>query len=161
MGRGYQRTLQSGDRAPDQPLVTLDGDPVRTPGLWRDAPALLAFYKASCPTCQLTMPFLERLRAGGARVFAIAQDPPATVRAFNSEFDIPDMPTFIDPAAQGYPASDAFGLTHVPSLFFVQPDGLIAWDSVGFVRLDLEDLAQRLGIPIFHNGDIVPAAKAG
>jgi hypothetical protein len=71
------------------------------------------------------------------------------------------MPTLIDPAADGYPASDAFGLTHVPTLFLVQPDGVITWDSVGFVRIDLEDLSRRLDIPIFHNGDIVPAAKAG
>jgi peroxiredoxin len=161
MGRGYQRTLQSKDRAPDQPLFTLAGEPLRTPDLWRDGPALLAFYKASCPTCQLTLPFLERLRAGGARVFAIAQDKPSTARAFNTEFDLPDMPTLIDPAADGYPASDAFGLTHVPSMFLVQPDGVITWDSVGFVRIDLEDLSRRLDIPIFHNGDIVPAAKAG
>ncbi len=29
-------------------------------------PALLAFYKISCPVCQLTAPYLERLAAGSA-----------------------------------------------------------------------------------------------
>ena len=57
--------------------------------------------------------------------------------------------------------SARFELMREESLFLVQPDGVITWDSVGFVRIDLEDLSRRLDIPIFHNGDIVPAAKAG
>lgn len=161
MGRDFQRTLQTGDRAPAKPLQALDGTAASTNELWREAPALLAFYKASCPTCQLALPFLERLRAGGVRVFCIAQDNAATARSFNAEFGMPGMPTFIDPAADGYPASDAFGLTHVPSLFLIETDGRISWDSIGFYRIDLEQLSDRLNAPIFHDGDIVPAAKAG
>jgi peroxiredoxin len=161
MGRGIHRTLQTGDRAPDQPLWTLDGEPARTGELWKDAPALLAFYKASCPTCQLALPFLERLRAAGAKVFCIAQDNAVTARRFNADFGMEPMPTLIDAAGDGYPASDAFGLSYVPSMFLVEPDGTVSWDSVGFVRIDLEQLSERLGIPIFHDGDIVPAAKGG
>lgn len=161
MGRGNLRTLQTGDRAPSVPLRTLAGATVSTAELWARGPVLLAFYKASCPTCQLTLPFLDRLRAGGASVYCIAQDDAATARAFNAEFGMPDMPMLIDPAGDGYPASNAFGVTYVPSMFLAGADGLIAWDSVGFYRADLEQLGRLLEIPVFNDGDLVPAAKGG
>lgn len=161
MGRGNLRTLQTGDRAPSVPLRTLAGATVSTSELWARGPVLAAFYKASCPTCQLTLPFLERLRAGGASVYCIAQDDAATARAFNAEFGMPEMPTLIDPASDGYPASNAFGISYVPTIFLAGADGIITWDSVGFVRIDLEQLGRQLEIPVFHDGDIVPAAKGG
>lgn len=161
MGRGNLRTLQTGDRAPSVPLRTMTGATVSTSELWAQGPVLLAFYKASCPTCQLTLPFLDRLRAGGARVYCIAQDDAATARAFNAEFGMPEMPTLIDPAADGYPASNAFGIIYVPTMFLAGADGVITWDSVGFVRIDLEQLGRHLEITVFHDGDIVPAAKSG
>lgn len=161
MGRGNHQTLQTGDRAPDVPLRTLAAAMLTTASLWSEGPVLLAFYKASCPTCQLTLPFLERLRAGGARVYCVAQDDAATARAFNAEYEMPAMPTLLDSAADGYPASNAFGINFVPSMFLVGPDGAVLWHSVGFIRADLERLGERLGNAVFHDGDIVPAAKSG
>lgn len=161
MGRGPERTLQTGDRAPAVSLRTLDGAAVSLPDLWAAGPVLLAFYKASCPTCQLTLPFLERLRRQGARVFCAAQDDAAIARAFNAEYGLPDMPTLIDPAADGYPASNAFAITHVPSMFLIGADGVIEWDSIGFYRIDLEQLGRRFGAAVFRDGDNVPAMKAG
>lgn len=161
MGRGASPTLEAGDRAPSVRFATLADDTVTLADLLRDGPLLLAFYKASCPTCQLTLPFLDRLRAGGIRVFCAAQDNAATARAFNSEFGMPEMPTLIDPASAGYPASCAFAITHVPTIYLIQPGGAITWSSVGFVRFDLESLAHDLQVPLFHDGDIVPAAKGG
>lgn len=129
--------------------------------LRREGALLLAFYKASCPTCQLTLPFLERLRQAGGRVWCVAQDSAMVVRGFNAEYGMEGMPSLVDPAGEGYPASCAFGLTHVPSMFLVEPDGAITWSSVGFVRAELEALSRKLGMAMFHDGDIVPAAKAG
>lgn len=161
MWREKKRALQTGDRAPSVTLRTLAGAAVSTDELWAQGPVVLAFYKASCPTCQLTLPFLDRLRAGGASVYCIAQDSAATARAFNAEFGMPEMPTLLDPAGDGYPASNAFGISYVPAMFLAGADGAILWDSTGFVRSELEQLGRRLEAPIFHDGDIVPAAKAG
>lgn len=161
MGRGNHQTLQTGGQAPDAPLRTLDGEALTAASLWAEGPVVIAFYKASCPTCQLALPFLERLRAGGARVYCVAQDDAATARAFNAEFDMRAMPTLLDPAGDGYPASNAFGINFVPSIFLVGPGGAILWDSAGFLRAGLERLGERLGIAVFHDGDIVPAAKGG
>jgi peroxiredoxin len=123
-------------------------------------PVLLAFFKVSCPTCQLTLPFLGRLAAGNLQVVPVSQDTPAATRRFAQEFGLA-IPTLFDREEDGYPTSNAFGITNVPSLFLVEPDRRIAWDLVGFHRKQLELLAGRSGQPIFYAGEMVPEWKAG
>ena len=55
-------------------------------------------------------------------------------------------------------ASNAYGLTNVPSLFLVQPDGKIALSSVGWAKQDFEQLASVAGAPkpMFTAKDAVP-----
>jgi peroxiredoxin len=160
MGWGQSSTLSTGEPAPSFRLQTLDGAVVTSEGILAKGPALFAFYKASCPVCQLTLPFLNRLQGGAVQVFTVSQDSPDTAREFNEAFDL-TLPALIDPAAGNYPASNLFGLTHVPSLFLIEPDGRIAMASVGFYKKDLESLADRAGLPIFRAGERVPEAKSG
>jgi thiol-disulfide isomerase/thioredoxin len=54
-------------------------------------PVLLAFFKITCPTCQLTFPFLQRLMdRGGPRVVGISQDDAAGTAEFNEAFSLFD-----------------------------------------------------------------------
>jgi hypothetical protein len=47
-----------------------------------------------------------------------------------------------------YTVSNAYGLTNVPSLFWIAPDGEIEITSVGWSRKDVEEFNQRAaGIP--------------
>src|SRR5882672_7097666 len=122
-----QRTLEAGARAPEFNLPTLDGKGSQSLGAaLASGSVLLAFFKVSCPTCQLTLPFIERMYKGAkngvTRMFAVSQDDAADTREFNQEFGI-TMPTLLDLEQKGYPASNAFGLTNVPSLFLVEPGG--------------------------------------
>ena len=55
--------LSVGGKAPDFVLPTLSGIEVSLGEMTRSGPVLLAFFKISCPTCQYTFPFLERLAA--------------------------------------------------------------------------------------------------
>jgi hypothetical protein len=71
------------------------------------------------------------------------------------------MPTLLDSEDEGYPASNAFGITHVPSLFLVEPDGTISLASEGFMKTDLEAIGARAGLPVFGAKESVPAWKAG
>jgi peroxiredoxin len=160
MGWGHSSTLSSGQTVPPFQLKTLDGITVPSSEILAKGPALFAFYKSSCPVCQLTLPFLNRLQGGAVQVFAVSQDSPATAREFNDAFDL-TLPSLVDPSADDYPASNLFGLTHVPSLFLLEPDGRITMASVGFYKKDLESLADRAGLPIFHAGEKVPEAKSG
>ena len=53
--------LATGTRAPEFELKTLDGKKFTLRDELAHGPVALAFFKVSCPTCQYTFPFLERL----------------------------------------------------------------------------------------------------
>jgi peroxiredoxin len=73
--RGQHRLLEEGSRAPEFRLELLDGGTSTLAQILAGGPALLAFFKISCPVCQMTFPFLERLHADGAvRIFGVSQD---------------------------------------------------------------------------------------
>ncbi len=71
------------------------------------------------------------------------------------------MPTLLDRDHDGYPVSNAFGITHVPSLFLVEPDGTISLATAGFVKPDLEAFGKRSGVETFRPEEKVPEWKSG
>lgn len=160
MGRGIPGPLESGATAADVSLVDAGGTRRSLDSLLAAGPVLLAFFKVSCPTCQLTLPFLGRLAGGDVQVVPVSQDSPAATRRFAQELGL-SIPSLFDREEDGYPASNAFGITNVPSIFLVEPDRRISWDLVGFHRQQLELLAGRIGQPIFYAGEMVPEWKAG
>ncbi|MGE5570015.1 MAG: peroxiredoxin family protein [Rhodospirillales bacterium] len=150
-----------GAQAPDFKLEDLNGQPQSLKEMLARGPVLLAFYKASCPVCQMTFPYLERLyQAGktGLQFVAISQDNAATARRFNTEYGI-TFPTLIDDKA--YTASNAYGLDTVPSLFLVEPDGTVSMSWTGFSKKDLEALGRRLSAAPFREGERVPDYRPG
>lgn len=157
-------TLTAGAHAPDFRLEDLAGGQKTLGELLKAGPVFLAFFKVSCPTCQYTLPFLERMfRAqprGGTSMFVVSQDDADATREFHHEFGI-TMPTLLDSAKFSYPASNAYGLSHVPSMFLIAGDGTISWSSIGFVRKDLEALGEKLGATPFQPGEKVAEAKSG
>jgi peroxiredoxin len=156
--------LTPGERAPDFQLQDLNGGRQKLSTLLEKSPVLLAFFKVSCPTCQFTLPFLERmyrdLADKGARIFAVSQDDAEATREFHQEFGI-TMPTLLDSARQGYPASNAYNLTHVPSMFLIEPDGKVSWSLSGFHKKEIETLGAKLGVRPFLPGEQVPEMKSG
>ena len=125
------------------------------------APVLLAFFKITCPTCQLLFPYLQRLASrAAAAIVGISQDDAAGTAEFNDAFGV-RFPTVSDPAEEGYAVSRAYGLEYVPALFLVEPGGRVSWRSEGFVKADLEALAARWGVTLFDAADRVPIYKPG
>jgi peroxiredoxin len=157
-------TLTAGQRAPDFRLEDLNGGQKSLSELLPAGPVFVAFFKVSCPTCQFTFPFLERiyrdLADGGARMLAVSQDNAEATREFHKEFGI-TMPTLLDSSRQGYPASNAYGLASVPSMFLVERDGAISWSLVGFHKKELETVAAKFGVNPFKPGERVPEMKSG
>jgi len=151
--------LSAGTKSPAFTLPDLNGSLSSLAEILSRGPVLLVFYKISCPVCQMTLPFLERISKGSLQIVAISQDDASGTRRFQSKFGT--LPTLLDREEQGYPASNAFGIAHVPSLFLVEPDGVISLASEGFVKADLEAVAGRAALPIFRVSDSVPAWKAG
>jgi len=149
-------------QAPDFDLPALHGERKRLLDLLAASPVLLAFYKGTCPTCQLTFPFLERLHRGkGAlQVVAISQDDARASAEFNRIYDI-TFPTLLDPREEGYRVSNAYQITNVPTLFLVEQDGRISQSVAGFDKAQLETLGQRFEVPVFDAGERVPVFRPG
>ena len=156
--------LSAGAEAPEFQLKDLSGKLHSRTEVSGGKPVLLAFYKVNCPTCQYTLPFLERIYRGRAHadvgMYAISQDDPESTRQFDREFGI-TLPTLFDTEEDEYPASNAYGLSHVPSLFLVEPDGRISLAITGFDKKGMEELGRRFGKEPFEAGEYVPEWKSG
>ena len=151
----------AGTKAPGFDLTGLDGAPHSLDEFLKRGPALVVFYKISCPVCQLTAPYLERLAPSESlQVIGISQDDAESTRQFNHRFGV-TFPTLVDPDAKDYPVSNAYGISSVPSLFVVEPGGEISTAFNGFSKRDLEALGQRAGVEMFKAADNVPEWKAG
>jgi peroxiredoxin len=156
--------LQSGQRAPDFNLARLDHGSRTLGELLADGPVLLAFFKSTCPVCQMTLPYLERVHRGRApgsfAIYGVSQDDAESTREFGAEFGI-GFPLLRDTEESGYPASNAYSISHVPSLFLVARDGTIAWSLEGFNRREFEAMAGQASVHPFGPDEKVPEWKSG
>src|SRR5947209_7897706 len=108
--------LAVGSQAPDFTLPELSGPEYSLKSFSGGQPVLLAIYKVSCPTCQLTLPFLDRLRQSQSlKVLTISQDTAKDTALFRQTLHV-SVPTLLDSKAAGYPVSNAYAITNVPSI---------------------------------------------
>jgi peroxiredoxin len=156
--------------APNFSLKSLDNRQYSLTTLIERGPVVAAFFKVSCPVCQFTFPFLERLykRYGGdtATFLGISQDNARATKQFTEEYGV-TFPMLVDDE-NGYLVSNAYGLTNVPTIFLIDAEGKVKVSSMGFDKKDLEaigaELAGRKKIslaPLFRSDEIVPANKPG
>src|SRR5665213_159350 len=116
-GRRKKVLVEAGAQAPPFRLTDLDESARSLDDILAGGPALLAFYKISCPVCQLTAPYLQRLAASKViQVIGISQDDAGATRGFMQRFGV-TFPMLLDLSSEDYPASNAYGITSVPSLF--------------------------------------------
>ena len=157
-------------KAPEFELKGMDGRRFSLGEELARGPVLLAFFKVSCPVCQYAFPFLERLhkayRQKGVALVGISQNDVKDTAAFTKEFGV-TFPVLLDPP-HNYPVSNAYGLTNVPTLFWIGQDREIEVSSVGWVRKDFEDIARKMAYAaatkpaiIFHPGDEVSDYRPG
>ncbi|MGQ9916074.1 MAG: TlpA family protein disulfide reductase [Bryobacteraceae bacterium] len=152
--------IQAGQQAPDFTLELLDGSYAALAQLLDAGPAAIVFFKAGCPTCQLALPFLDRLTGSPLRVYAISQDDAARTREFLRQFPL-KMPVLLDAASAGYPASNAYGIRYVPTLFVIESGGKVSTVCEAFDRGAYESLGRRAGRTLFESGEAVPLYKPG
>jgi hypothetical protein len=67
-----------------------------------------------------------------------------------------------------YPVSNAYGLTNVPTAFWISQDGTIEISSVGWVRQEFEEMARKAAtatastpMPIFQPKETIADFRAG
>ena len=161
MAARQPKLLQAGSRAPDFRLKRLAGGEASLWDLIANGPILLAFFKVTCPVCQLTFPFLERIQTPGTlAIYGISQHGPEDTREFATEFGV-NLPILLDEEDAGFPVSDAFGISSVPTMFLVERDGTISHVMEGWKRKEIEWLGAKAGVNPIHEGENVPAWKAG
>jgi peroxiredoxin len=162
--------LTVGTKAPDFELRAMDGKRFVLRDELADGPLVLAFFKISCPTCQYAFPFLERLEQAyghkAVRIIGVSQNDPRDTAAFTKEFGV-TFPVLLDDTRK-YPASNAYGLTNVPTVFWIAKDGEIELSSVGWVKADFAEISRRMSeagqtspAVIFRPGEDVRDFRAG
>ena len=151
----------TGAQAPPFRLTALDGSTETLEDVLARGPALLAFFKISCPVCQLSAPYLDRLAANPTlQVIGVSQDDAEATRGFRQRLGV-SFPTLLDLRSEGYPASNAYGITSVPAFFLLERDGVITKVLNGFSKRDFEEIGARVGVSPFGPDDHVPEWKAG
>ena len=159
--RKQYELLSSGDLAPGFRLQRLEGGEASLSDLLRTGPILLVFYKVTCPVCQMALPYLQRIHAASAMpIYAISQHDAADTREFNEEFGI-TIPTLLDSEEANFPASNAYGISHVPSTFLIGADGKILTALESWNRAEREAIASGVGVTLVQATDKVPAFRAG
>ena len=172
MGGRSARTLEVGKAAPAFKLSATNGKKYALAEGLASGPLLVAFFKVSCPTCQFTFPFIERLHqqlrsacADGARVWGISQDNANYSGRFAKEFGV-TFPILID--EEPHEISQEYGLNYVPTLFLISPDGQVEITCDGFSKAGIEDIHRSLAKhssvkppALFKTADRVPEFKPG
>ncbi|OGC93549.1 MAG: hypothetical protein A2142_03360 [candidate division Zixibacteria bacterium RBG_16_48_11] len=161
--------INSGKKAPDFILTATDGKSYSLKEALDKNLTLIVFYKDTCPTCQFTLPYMERIYQGyrdkGLQVLGIEQDDKERTIAFSKQYGV-YFPALVD--QDNYKVSYAYEIDTVPTVFLVDKNGEILFSSVGFVKDEISELskkiAEKLGVKnfeVFKPGEYVPALKAG
>lgn len=133
--------VAAGQKAPNFELTGSDSRSYSLASALSKGPVLAAFFKVSCPTCQYTLPFVERLyqqfRDQGVQVWGISQDNARDSKRFAEQYGV-TFPVLLD--SDHYATSLQYRLTHVPTLFLITPDGQVTMAGDGFSKADLLEI---------------------
>ena len=159
--------LTEGTKAPSFTLKGIDSVSYSLQSTLRHhSVVLLSFFKVSCPVCQLTLPYLERLHRSyrSVPIWGISQDDADATQAFARMYGL-TFPMLLD---EGLDSTVNYDLTNVPSIFLVSSEQIIVQTTVGFVKANLEQLSvllaranQQVEVPLFSAADEVPELKPG
>jgi peroxiredoxin len=169
-GGSNMAALTSGTKAPDFTLPTIDGGKFSLREELARRPVVLAFFKVSCPVCQYAFPFLQRIfkayRSKNVTIVGVSQNGRRDTAAFLQKFGV-TFPVLLDDTNK-YPVSNAYGLTNVPTIFWVGQDGEIEISSVGWMKKEIEETngkaaaaSNETSKPVFQPSEQVPEFRAG
>src|SRR5215203_2634023 len=147
-------TTEQGQKAPfpDGEFNDAEGQAHNLRRAGANGPLLLGIYKSSCASSKQMFPFLERLneryRGDGLTILGVSQDSANITRSFARRYVI-TFPLVLD--GEDYPISRAFDIMATPTVFLVEPDGNVAYATMGFMKPALDALgdavADALGKP--------------
>jgi peroxiredoxin len=135
--------LDVGNQAPSFSLQSIRGSRLSFEGRVRSRPLLLVFLETDCPTCRLTIPYLNRLwRELGEMVdvIALSQDSEAPTRELIEQTQI-EFPISVD---SDLSITKLYDPIAVPTLFLISTEGRILRTLNGFDKRGLNDIATAI-----------------
>ncbi|HEY6251643.1 MAG TPA: TlpA disulfide reductase family protein [Candidatus Angelobacter sp.] len=102
---------------------------------------LVVFFETDCPTCQLTLPYLNKLSGDSVQIVGISQDPEAPTREFTRQMQI-TYPVQVDRSLE---ISRAYDPQSVPTIFHLDEAGTVVRTIAGFDKASLNELAAAVG----------------
>ena len=154
-------TLETGRLAPPFTLLALDGREYRLPAGFEGQPGVVVFVRAGCPTCDVAMPYYNRLCEAypdGWHLWAVSQDPTPRAQAYAAKFALP-FPVLID--APALAVSRTYDPPSTPTLFLVDEAGRVDYVSEGFAKDDLNELSARLASRLGRDAVLIAPADDG
>ncbi len=145
LGGRKMAALPAGTPAPPFELPAMDGSKFSLSEALAQGTVLLVFFKISCPVCQYALPYFQRIYKayGGGKfiIVGISQNEKRDTAGFLREFGV-TFPVVLDDT-KSFPVSNAYGLTNVPTAFWISVEGSIEISSVGWARQEFEEMARR------------------
>jgi peroxiredoxin len=162
--------LTAGAIAPPFELLAMDGSRFSLEKALARGPVLAIFFKISCPVCQYAFPYFERIYknygSGKLSIVGISQNGREETGQFVAHYGV-TFPILLDDT-QRFAASNAYGLTNVPTAFWIAEDSEIEISSVGWVRQDFEQLVEKAAAasgaaakPMFQASEQIADFRAG
>lgn len=163
-------TLSAGTQASAFELPAMDGSRFSLQDALSRGPVLTVFFKISCPTCQYALPYFERLyKAYGGKqvtIVGVSQNEKRDTAQFMKNSGI-TFPVLLDDT-KAFPVSNGYRLTNVPTAFWISEEGTIEIASVGWVRQEFDEMAQKAASatgdtpkPVFQATEQIADFRAG
>ena len=144
-GGKRMQALSAGTHAPHFELTSVSGEKFSLQDALARGPVLAVFFKISCPVCQYALPFYERIYKtyGNQKltIVGVSQNEKSDTAEFNKRYGI-TFPILLDDTKK-FPVSNAYGLTTVPTSFWIAQDGEIEISSVSWMRQEFEAIARK------------------
>lgn len=164
------QALTAGTNAPQFDLTSMNGGNFSLQNALAHGPVLAVFFKISCPICQYALPFYQRIyKTYGNQKFTIigvSQNEKSDTAEFNKRYGI-TFPVLLDDTKK-FPVSNAYGLTTVPTAFWIAQDGRIEISSVSWVRQEFEQIVRKAADatdttpkPVFQPTEQIADFRAG
>lgn len=160
--------LATGAAAPPFTLTDGEGSPRSLAGLTASGPALLVFFKITCPTCQLALPVvaeLERRYGDAIPVVGVTQTEMPKTLPWLAQMGFAGA--VLDDETGRFAVSRSFDIQVVPTLVLVDAGEVVAlgqgWDRdrMNQWAADLGARTGRDGSPVSTEGDGRPVFKPG
>ena len=162
--------LEAGVKAPAVKLPLVAGGTFDLAEALKRGPVVVAFFKISCPVCQFTFPYLERIYRsypqGQYTLLGVSQDEENYTEEFAREYGI-SFPLALEDVDE-YAVSNAYGLTNVPTIFMISPGGGVQLTIIGWDRREMEKLNREVARVsgaavniLFQPGEDIPESQPG